>query len=144
MPPKKLKSEDFDNRQSERRRREIEPPSQDSSRNKLPSQHSSVKGIASQRDSKVEPPKKGGSMDKIPSQRGSEVISHKRSDPSDKNSGKSDPKVVPPIQSDPRDRIPERSGTRKSLESKSSNGRTTSGFRSTTKKPVAGRLQSVS
>ncbi|ATZ54722.1 hypothetical protein BCIN_11g00670 [Botrytis cinerea B05.10] len=133
-PPKKPRSRDLDNKQSERRRHEIEPPSQDSSREKLPSQRSFVEGIPSQGDSKIRPPKQGGSRDKIPSQRSSDVTPGKRNDPSDKNSAKTDPKVV----------SQKRNDISKSLEKKPSTKRTTSESRSTTKKPVAGRLQASS
>ncbi|KAM0126914.1 hypothetical protein ACHAO1_009834 [Botrytis cinerea] len=97
-------------------------------------QRSFVEGIPSQGDSKVRPPKQGGSRDKIPSQRSSEVTPGKRNDPSDKNSAKTDPKVV----------SQKRNDISKSLEKKPSTRRTTSESRSTTKKPVAGRLQASS
>ncbi|TGO41216.1 hypothetical protein BHYA_0025g00680 [Botrytis hyacinthi] len=112
---------DSDTRQTGGKRREIKPPGQVSSRNKLPSQRNSGEKTSSQGDSKARPLRQGGSRDKLPSQGSS--------------------KTTPSKQSDSRENPPKRSDTRNPLEKKSPDRKTTIESGSTTKRPVAGRSQ---
>ncbi|KAF7853083.1 uncharacterized protein EAF02_012026 [Botrytis sinoallii] len=96
---KNQESKDSDTRQTERKRREINPPSQGSSRDKLPIQRTSGERTSSQGDSKARPLRQGGSRDKLPSQSSSITMPAKRSDSGDKTSHKSDSKVIPPKRS---------------------------------------------
>ncbi|KAF7950632.1 uncharacterized protein EAE97_002184 [Botrytis byssoidea] len=131
-----LKSKDSDGRQTEGKRREIKPPGQDSSRDKLSSQRTSGEGTSSQGHSKPRPLRQSGSGDKLPSQSSSKTIPHKRNDSSYKSS-----RVVPSKQSDPRDKLHKQSDARRPLEKKAPNRKTTNEPGSTTKRPVAGRSQ---
>ncbi|THV46762.1 hypothetical protein BGAL_0362g00120 [Botrytis galanthina] len=108
---KKPERKDSDTRRAEGKRREIKPPGQVSSRDKLPSQRTSGEGTSSQGDSKARTLRQGGSGDKIPSQ--------------------SSPRTIPPKRSD----------SRMPLEKKYPNRKPTIESGSTTKKPVAGRSQ---